>query len=240
MISDDDLDRRLSAPAVTPAQPDTLDQLVRAARAHGLRQRRRGAIGSVVAAGVGLALALVAGPATADAVREFLAQTDWVPDSDAPRAHNSDFIDLGAPDLEAYITTIFPESLQLAPGRSREQLIAQTAADYARTDGMGIGFTQEVFIRAHLEDLAYCGWIDSWLTDATTQPSAAAVIATRSTWPATVERATPQALELFDAVGAAARDGDRDGVLAGAQAFECQSWDGTDRSEWLASHGAAR
>lgn len=239
-ISNDDLDRLLRAPDVPPTQPGTLDQLARAARERGLRHRRGRVLGSTMTVVVGLCLAIMAAPATAEVVRQFLAQTDWEPDAVAPQLPGSEFVDLGASDLAAYIESIYPDWLPLAPGQTREQLIAETAAGYARAERPGESFTQEVYIRARLEDLAYCGWIDLWLTDPTSRSDAAAVIAERSTWPATAARADAPALALFDAVAGAARDGDREGILAGAQALECSSWDGTDRTPWLTEHGVAR
>ncbi len=236
-MSNDDLDRLLLTPDVPPTQPETLDQLARATREHGLRQRRGRVIGSTITVVVGLCLALVAAPATAEVVRQFFAQTDWEPDAGAPRAPGSEFVDLGAPDLGAYIESIYPDWLPLSPGQTREQLIAETAADYARVERPGEVFTQEVYIRARLEDLAYCGWIDLWLTDTASQSDAATVIAERATWPATAARADARSLALFDALSGAARDGDREGMLAGAQTLECGSWDGTDRTPWLTSHG---
>jgi hypothetical protein len=239
-IHNDDLDRLLRAPDVPPTRPDTLDQVARAARDLGLRQRRGRLMGSAITVVVGLCLALVAAPATAEVVRQFLALTEWEPDAEAPQLPGSEFVDLGAPDLADYIESIYPDWLPLAPGQTREQLIAETAAGYARVEGPGESFTQELYIRARLEDLAYCGWIDLWVTDPASRSDAAAVIAERSTWPATAARADAPALVLFDAVAVAATDGDREGVLAGAQAFECTSWDGTDRTPWLTNHGVAR
>lgn len=182
----DDLDRRLmaldSAPAVAPS---TLDTLARAAQREG-RVSRRWRL-SVISASAILALAggVVAAPAAADVVRAFMAQSDWDPEPGGEILPDSEWVEVGAPDLEQYIDFIYPDYLVLAPGQTREQIVSAVAGLWKGQEGL----TQEVGLRLSMELGVFCGWANEWVDAHDTGDEARAEAAIdgmllTTTWPA--------------------------------------------------------
>jgi hypothetical protein len=236
-LSEQELDDRLSV--VTSQAPSTqlqhsLDTLVAwtsiaATRSRTIRLRL--AVGALALGALG---GVAAVPAAADAIHEFLAQSDFVPDT-PPQVTDSQMVDLGAPDLRAYVETIYPEWLPLSLGQSRSALLDRLVAERANgVAGTNQEFVQEVFLRRDLERYAYCGWVDTWLgeLDPARRILATAEIGRAARWPATVATAVQGVLPMMDAFARAAAAGDGDGVQFAAERFGCAAWDGSNRSWW--------
>lgn len=182
----DDLDKRLKALDRAPAiASTTLDDLASAVQREA-RASRRWRV-RVIGASAVLALAggIVAAPAAADAVRSFLAQSDWNPEPGGEILPDSEWVEVGAPDLEEYVDSIYPDYLELAPGQTREQIVSAVAGLW---DGQK-GLTQEVGLRLEMEIGVFCGWANEWTAahSAGDEPRAAVAIdgmLLTTTWPA--------------------------------------------------------
>jgi hypothetical protein len=235
-MDDDELDRRLTRADVArnlTVPGVTLDELALAAREAGRSSRRRrlglAAVLGALALGGGLAA-----PAAADGIREFLAISEWQPgldpdlDEDCPPAScqfapGSDMVDLSAPDLRQYLETIYPEWLPLAPGETRTAILDGMAAQAASDPEAGL--TQEIGLRATMERIAYCGWVDLWLTtsDDAAQVQAADVMLQATTWPATVETDGGGVVAFLEVFAAGAAAGDREAVEAASWQLDCST-----------------
>lgn len=235
-MRDEELDRRLAVAdrmADVDVAPRVLDELVERTRDGGRRSRR--ARLAVVAGGLALALGggIAAAPAVADTVREWLAIAEWQPDAGGEVLPDSEMIDLSAPDLDEYIASIYPEWLPLAPGRTREQLIAAVIEQWSSVPEPG--FTQEVGFRHSFEILVYCDWVGVWLAgDPGLVVEANRVLADAPQWPAFVATDGDIIVEIMTEVARSAADGDREGVLFVAGMYGCEAADGEPHGEWFA------
>lgn len=183
-ITELELDRRLAATRDRVGeQPEARASIdaVRAARTEGRRRRtRRRGLGTAAAAAL-LALGIAAGPAAADRGREFLAQADWFPESGSEVLAGSEWIDTSAIDFPEYLVTKYPNYVPLAPGHSRDDLIARVLATFTTP-----ALTQEVSIRRGFEQIGYCDWIHEWNTNAdpSARERATGVLREAIEWPA--------------------------------------------------------
>ena len=235
-MNDEELDRRLrAADRMTAVQiaGEVLDRVHADVRAEAKkRQRRR--IGAIAGLGVLALGGLATAPAAAEVVREWLAIADWQPDAGGEILPGSEMIDLSAPDRPAYIASRFPEWLPIPPGTTRTEMIDEVVDRWRNVPDAG--FTQEIGFRYDFERLAYCGWIDAWLTseDAVVVAKATTVMRDSIGWPAFNATDADGVVPAFlTAYADAAATGDRDGVQFAAWQYGCSTWDGEDRQWWL-------
>jgi hypothetical protein len=215
------------------AVPDeVLEQLLAEARSRGRIGLRRKTAAIVGAALLGLG-GLVAAPAAADAVREWLAVADWQPEAGGEILPDSEMVDLSAPDLPDYIASRYPEWLPLAPGQTREELIATVVEQWSNVPEAG--FTQEVGLRHSFEIAAYCGWVGAWLDAENLDRAAEAgrVLADAAHWPAMEATDGDIIVEIMDEVARSAAAGDREGPLFVAALYGCAAADGESHSAWF-------
>jgi hypothetical protein len=232
-MNDEDLDRRLRAADRMDGvrlPESVLEGVHREARAIADRSLRR-RISAVAGIGVFSLGALTAAPSAVQAITHWLAVAEWQPDAGGEILPDSEMVDLSAPDLPEYIASLYPEWLPLAPGVTREQLVA----DVVGADLPEEGFTQEVGFRERFESLAYCGWVDAWLTadDPAVTSAAIAVMRDAIDWPAFTATDGGGRREYLTVYAMAAESGDRDGVQFAAWQYGCSAWDGTDRGWWI-------
>jgi len=235
-MHDDELDARLRAAdrMVGVAIPEAdLDRAFDAARNQGRagHRLRLGIVAGAVALGLGGGI--VAAPAVADTIREWFAVAEWQPDPAGEVLPDSEMVDLSAPDLAEYIASRYPEWLPLAPGTTRQQLIDAVVGRWQAVPEAG--FTQEVGFREDFESLAYCSWVDAWLTSADSSVVSRATDVMREAieWPAFVATDGGGRAEFLTAYAMAAEAGDRDGVQLAAWQYGCGSWDGESRTWWI-------
>lgn len=240
MITDEELTQRLAreaAPrrgiAVPAVAVAVLVSETRTKSESGSLRRRilAGAAGAAVVGG-----GLAAAPAAADAIRHFLAQTD-VTFGGTEVVEDSEFVDTSAPDLGAYIESIYPEWLPLAPGQSRAGVIEQVRAAHAAEPG----FTQEVVVRRSLEHAVYVGWIDEWIAahadgDTARMAVAAGALADASTWPAFVATDGGGVTWIMAGYAREIAAGNVEAAQELAQVEGAASWDGVDRANQPGSY----
>ena len=240
--TEDELDLRLSRAdrAVSLQLPDVIsDRLLVATRREATRRRRIrvGVIAGVLSftvAGAGLA-----GPAAADAIRHFLAQSSWHPKAGGEILPNSEWVNVDAPDLRDYIDSVYETSLPLAPGQTRASVVDLEVKAWA---GM-TGVTQEVGLRSDMERTVYSAWICEWIAaddahDQTRKSAAAGVIAEAPTWPATLATDGSGGTASMRLFSQGISAGDRDSAEAVAQWDGLACWDGIDREAMIAKIGA--
>jgi hypothetical protein len=238
-MRDDQLDRRLrrTDPMAGVHVPEhVLDRMhveVRAASAKS-RQRRFAGIAGLGVFALG---GLTAAPVAADAVREWLAVAEWQPEAGGEILPDSEMVDLSATDLPEYIAAKYPDWLPIPPGSTREQLIAQVVERWSQVPE--VGFTQEVGIRETFERIAYCGWVDAWLTagDPAVVAEATGVMADAPEWPAINQTDGGGVVAVLAVFAEAARTGDHDGVQYAAWQWGCSAWDGDPREWWGQENG---
>lgn len=242
MIDDEELTQRLSragaAQRSIAVPPGTAALLVaetrRRAESRSLRRKMLAGIGGVALVGGGI----VAAPAAAEVIHQFLTQTDIVfGGSDV--IEDSEFVDTSAPDLGAYLESIYPQDLPLAPGQTKEGVIEHVRAERSAQPGI----TQKVDLLRSLEHAAYIGWIDEWITahkvgDTDRTATAAAMIADAATWPAFVATDAGGVTYMMSRYGEAVAAGDADAAQELAQVEGAASWDGVDRAEQPGSYNS--
>jgi hypothetical protein len=234
-MHDDELDARLkSADRMTGVSitGEALDKAFSDAREQAQRRRRLRVV--VLAGSVAVALGggAIAAPAVADTIRDWLAVAAWQPEPGG-EILDSEMVDLSAPDLPAYIASRFPEWLPIPPGATREQLIEDVVE---RWQGVPeAGFTQEVAFRESFESLAYCGWVDAWLTsgEPATTARATEVLREAIDWPAFTQTDGGGRREFLTAYAIAAEAGDHDGIQVAAWQYGCGAFDGDPRPWWF-------
>lgn len=210
-MNDDDLDTRLARLARTAdVDPRALDALVGATRttAQSLRRRLGAALGLIAVLVIGGGV--IAAPASADVVRHFLAQLGIPVGGGSEVIPESEWVDLEASDLRAYIDHVFPDETPLPPSLTREEIIDRTYAIWSTPDAM----TQEVGLRRSVESFAYCGWamelIDAQRDgDEGRYDHAAAIVLSAADWPALVATDGGGITDRLREVGTAAVEGER-------------------------------
>lgn len=239
--TENELDSRLSRAdrSVELQIPEAMGERLLAATKREATRRRRFRIG-IIAAALSFTVVggLAAGPATADAIRHFLAQSSWHPKAGGEVLPNSEWVNVDAPDLRDYIDSVYETSLPLAPGQTRESVVDLEVKAWAGLTGV----TQEVGLRSDMERTVYSAWICEWIAaddahDPTRKSVATEVIAEAPTWPATVATdggGGTASMRLFSQ-GISA--GDRDSAEAVAQWDGLACWDGTDREALIAKIG---
>jgi len=225
MFDDQTLDARFEAGDpighydVTDA---ALDEVLFAVRAHSARRRRR-AVVSIAGVGAALVIGTIALPAAADVVREFLAQqvvqrqdegTEVVPDSA--------WVDARASDFGEYLATIYPTGLPLPAGYTPDDLIVAVVGNNKGSEGL----QQEASFRFAFENIAYCGWVDQWLTanaaaDERSQIEATDVMVDSLAWPAYLELDGGNLMEYQQRFATGAQAGDRQTVEFAAEINGC-------------------
>lgn len=192
------------------------------------------------AAALTLGAGLIALPAAADVVREFLAQTGVVCEGSECGGDWGEMIDLGAPDVDEFVASKYPDYLVLAPGQSRDGVVAQVQEAFPTEQN---AVTPEASFAAEYEHLAYCGWIDEWLradaeADLTARGDASDVLTEMLTWPGPMQTTDdPNIIVLQSAFAEAAREGDDDGVKAGGYMNRCPGYT-ESKSAWIRSNVA--
>lgn len=242
MITDVELTRRLAhdaAPRHAPLVPaPVLTALVSetrtSAESSSLRRRLAGGIVGVSVVVGGL---LVAPSATA-AIERFLAQTT-ITFSGSDVIDESEFVDTSAPDLGAYIESIYPEWLPLAPGQTRAVLIEQVRAAMAAEPGI----QQEVGILRELERRVYIAWLDEWIDayradDPERMSNASAVLTSAATWPAFAATDGGGVTAIMAAYAEEIAIGNIQAAQELAQVEGAPSWDGIDRADRPGSYYA--
>lgn len=185
---DEDLDRRLAGlDRAEPVAPAVLDALANAAHREGRSSRRHRLVAGVLSGLLVLGGGIVAGPAAADVARRFLAQANWFPSAGGEILADSEWVDTSAGDLRAYVESIYPEWLELAPSQTRGSVLDGVVAISAANPGL----TQEVGLRRMIETDAYCGWAVELIQahradDDARYDNAAAIVLAAADWPAIV------------------------------------------------------
>ena len=222
-MNDADIDRRLRAADCAHAiDGGTLDALAVAAQREGRTSRRRRLTAIGLSALVVIGGGAVAAPAAADAVRQFLAQSDWFPAAGGEILPDSEWIDTGQPDLRAYLDTVSTDGVELAPGEDRDALLDAVAESHAANPGL----TQEVGLRRSIEVRAYCGWavelIDAQrVGDDAGYDRAAAVVLGAAEWPALLATDGGGITDRLRDVGQAAVDREPGSWLTVYEVGEC-------------------
>jgi hypothetical protein len=146
----------------------------------------------------------------------------------------SEWLDLGASDLGQVVASVYPEWLPLAPGVTREQMIARVTAQMTQSGAMA----QETVVSRSYESVAYQDWIDDWIRahargDADAQGRAAQVLLDAPSWPATVATDGGGVTLMMRACGERIADGDAEAAQACAQIALASEWDGVNRDALL-------
>lgn len=229
-MTDDDLDTRLRAARVAgpPLPSGAVSLLVRETRDLVHRRRTRTAVGAgVVVAALGIG-SVTAGPALADSVRNFLAQSGWT-SSGTEVIKNSEWIDTAAPDLTEYVDSIFPADLPLAPGQTRSGVIAVVVGQQTPGLKQSIGLIRDIDRQVRL------GWLGEWMDarasqDPARMDAAARVLVASTTWRGFVATDGGGVVLGDTAFMTAIAGGDADAAQAFAQFDSAEIWDGVDRT----------
>jgi len=225
----DELDTRLARlNSEAHVSPQVLDELARSTRDVAASTVRRRLVGGVTAALLVFGAGAVAAPAAADAVRDFLAQTGRPIGSGTEIIPDSEWIDLGAPDLREYVESIYPEYVVLAPGQTREGAIDVVVNMWAQRNGE----TQAVGLQRTVETLAFCGWTNEWISareddDPGRAQTAAEMMLLTTTWPAVIATDGGGIVEDQLSYANAALAGNRAGVSPGLTANGCSFYENT-------------
>lgn len=233
-ITDDELDARLARGRIhvrdgnlpAPVVSLLISETRVAARSKMLRTR----VTAVTAAGAIVLCGIVAGPATADTVQKFLAQTVLNPATDDVASPSDEWIDTAASDFSDYVASVYPQWLPLAPGQTRQGLIASVADQLASTPAL----TQEVSVKRSFENAVYVGWMGEWIAandvgDQSRMDAAIAVLELAPTWPAVAATDGGGVATLMAGFVAEMAMGDADAAQAAAQYDGNPAWDGIER-----------
>jgi len=218
-----DLDSRLARLSRSvDVGPEVLDVLAISTRDVARSTLRHRLIAGVTAGLLVLGAGAVAAPAAADAVREFLAQTGRPIGSGSEVIPDSEWIDLGAPDLRQYVESIYPEYVLLAPGQTRESAIDVVVEMWGQRNGE----TQAVGLQRTVETLAFCGWTTEWISareddDPGRAKTAAEMMLLTTTWPAVIATDGGGIVDDQRGYANAAIAGDRAGVSPALTANGC-------------------
>ena len=233
-ITDDELDGRLRSGRVE-VRGEILPSGVVSALISDTRATARGRTlrtrATAASAAVAIVLSgIVAGPATADIVQRFLAQTVLNPSVDSVASPSEEKIDTSASDLPEYAASIYPQWLPLAPGQTQQGIIAQVAAQQAATTAL----TTELNVQRSFETVVYSAWMGEWIAahdagDQARMNAAIAVLEDTPTWPALVATDGGGITKLMAGFVAEMADGNAEVAQAAAQYDGNPAWDGIDR-----------
>lgn len=234
MITEEELTKRIACDAQrseqVPLPSATVALLVSETRSTAMattwRRRTSALIAGLAVVGAGV----FAGPAVAETIRHFIAQTEIV-FSGTEVIDDSEFVDTSASDFGEYLEFIYPSHLRLAPGQTREGLIEQVRAAHVAEPGV----MQRVGLIRSFEHAAYVGWIDEWLAahtagDATRMVVASDAISDASTWPAFVATDGGGVTHIMAEFGEAISGGNVEAAQELAQIEGATAWDGEDRA----------
>lgn len=193
MITDDELDSKLHladpSRALRIGKP-ALDELLDATRRQELPivpwYRRRRLLASLGIAGAVLVGGALTTAAAAEVIRHFVAQSDWHPAAGGEVLPDSNWIDFSAPDVKAYVVSLYPAWLPLPPDADRTAFIGTVLDNMPAT-----GLMQEIGVENTYEWRAQCEWLDEWdgavrVGDSERVAAAAAVIQESASWPGIV------------------------------------------------------
>jgi len=241
-MTDDDLLARLKA--ADPAARLDVDEvhLTRLMARH--PRRRLWIIGGII----GALVIGAAAPATAGAVRDFLAQTGQYGTGTGEDADTTEWIDLTALDAAEYMTTLYPDYLPIPSGVDEQafregivdQVIAAAQQSSANQGGVAVVQQSTGLVRT-FEAATYAEWIRTWLEADAAGDSAARAEATSAMraaceWPAIATTDGGGIVDLMKRFADAAEHNDRTGVLVAAEYnadFGTSGWDGEVRTWWL-------
>ncbi len=193
MITDEELDSRLGL--ADPARLVRADEAALAELLSDVRRRvppaapwyrRHRALAGLGVAGAVLVGGALAAPAAADVIRQFFAQSDWRPAAGGEILPDSDWIDFSAPDVNAYVESLYPEWLPLPPDTDRAAFIDTVLDNMPAT-----GLMQEIGVENTYEWRAQCAWLDEWegalgAGELDRVEAAAAVLQESASWPGIV------------------------------------------------------
>jgi hypothetical protein len=236
-ITDEELDERLgraeSRVAFDMPGP-TIERMLSATRQQAKQRRkiRFGVVAGVVA--FTIAGGVIAGPAAADAVRSFLAQSPWNPKAGGEVLKGSEWVDTGASDLPLYVDSIYETFLPLAPGQTRQSVVAEVSKSAAAAPGL----TQEVGLRRSMERDVYVAWVCEWIAadnahDQLRGTQATAAISEAPSWPAFMATDGGGIVKSMRIWSHRISQGDRDAAEEVAQIETLKCWDGVDRQRGI-------
>jgi hypothetical protein len=215
-ISDDELDRRLSAAdasSLQRVQDTTLSTLLTSTREIGRRiasrQKRRRIVG-FSAIGVIAISAAVSLPAAAEVLTHFLAQTDKTCSSATECGKTpTKFVNTTKSDTQLYVESVYPAWLPLPPSLTREKAIAAVVKRLASSPGL----ETTTGIENAFENVAYCGWTTTWLSahksnDRKLQAEAADAMSAETGWPGFAASADNTVMTMQKDFAAGAASGD--------------------------------
>lgn len=236
--TDDDLLARLKA--ADPAARLQVD----GAHLERLMQRRPRRRAWVIGGIIGALVIGAAAPATAGAVRDFLAQTGQYGAGTGEDPDTTEWIDLTAPDAGEYMITLYPDYLPVPSGVDErqfrqevvDQVIASARQSSANEGGVAVMQQSTGLVRT-FESATYATWIGVWLAadDDAGRAEATRVLREACDWPAIVATDGGGIVDMMRRFADAAEHGDRDGVEYAAQGnaeWPASGWDGVDRSWW--------
>ena len=238
-ITDDELDRRLRSGRVEIRgeilPPGVVSALTSDTRATARGRTLRTRVTAVTAAGAIVLSGIVTGPATADMVQKFLAQTVLNPSVDSVASPSEEMIDTGASDFPEYAASIYPQWMPLAPGQTQQGVIARVVAQQAATPAL----TPEINVQRSFETVVYSAWMGEWIAahdagDQARMAAAITVLEDTPTWPALVATDGGGVTKLMAGFVAEMADGDAEVAQAAAQYDGNPAWDGIDRDALIA------
>jgi hypothetical protein len=228
LIDDNELDTRLAR--LDPARPvavsdQSFDDLLSEVGVSRRRRPRSWKFVSAVITGGVIVIGAGALPAAA-AIEAFLAQVvESAPGAGTEAIPESDWIDTGAGDIDAFVASRYPEALPMPGGVDPADVVATVAFSI----GQSSGIRQEIGVDVAYESYIYCRWVDVWLTadssgDAAGREYAARIMMDATTWPARVATDGGGVVDSQIAFAQAAAAGDRAEVQTAFAFNGCPGW----------------
>jgi hypothetical protein len=228
LTDDNELDARLARldPARALAVDDqALDHLMDGARLSSRRRPRSWKFVSAVITGGVIVLGAGALPAAA-VIQAILAQVvESPPGAGTEAIPESDWIDTGAEDIDAFVASRYPEDLPLPGGVDPADVVTTVSFSISQSSGL----RQEIGVDVAYESYIYCRWVDVWLTtdaggDAAGREYAATIMMDATTWPARVATDGGGVVDSQIAFAQAATAGDREEVQTAFAFNGCPGW----------------
>jgi len=165
-LKDEDLDQRLATTAAERADhvsDSALDDLFARTRAHARSNRKRRLGVAAIIGTFAVIGGVVAGPAAADEVRKFFAQTGIIDKTGGEAAEGSEWVRTEATDFYDLQLSLYPEYLSLPDGVAREDIVlAAIGARPGPEDVREPGVLQDIGIQYSYEVAARCSWVAEW------------------------------------------------------------------------------